>query len=1056
MRKVIGYLVRYPIWVTVMMFSIVLFGLISLGQLRYSFFPEIPPDAVTIQVTYPGASPEEVSEGVILRIEEALDGLDGVDRVTSVSQENFGTVTIESVKDTDMDRLVTDVKNAVDRINSFPADIEKPIIFEQKFRTRALSVVLYGKADLHNLKYISEDLRDQMLATEEISQVSIEGLPEREISIEVAEADLRRYNLTFDEIASAVARWNVDISGGKMETADEEILIRAYGREDYADGLLSIPVRGNSLGTAVYLRNVATINEQWEDIPDKRYYNGSPSLILNVDQTEGEDILAIRERIQQLVDQFNDENTTLRASILDDRTVPLVQRLDLLVRNGLIGLILVVIALGFFLNLRISWWVALAIPFSFAGMFIVAGFAGITVNVISLFGMIIVVGILVDDGIVVGENIYSHYEKGKPPLQAAIDGTMEVIAPVTTSVLTTVIAFLPFFFLDAFLGKIIWQMAIVVVASLAFSLLEAFFILPSHLAHSKGLHPHKEDSKVRQKIQAFIDRLTNRMYGPALKAALNHKWIVITAPLAMVMITVGLVGGGLIGWTFFPYIDGDTVPVNVSLVAGRQEADTDSVLARIERIAWELNDDLKAERPDGKDVIIGIAREMGSNDLGESGSHAGRLTVELMDGEQRGTESYVIANRLREKVGPVPEAKNITFGASARFGKPVSVSLLGKNEDQLLEARDLLKAELEDFSSLKDVTDTDQEGRREVNISLKQKAYSLGLTLRDVAGQVRQGFFGQEIQRIQRGRDEIRVWVRYRDADRAAIGFLDRMRIRIPGKGEYPFSELADYTIQRGITTINHLDRGREIRVEANLANVNDDLPPILADISEDVIPRVLAQVDGVRASFEGQQRNQAKLIKSMRTAFPIALLGMIILVILVFRSYAQTFMIFSLIPIGILGGIWGHGIQGIQLNMLSLYGFIALSGIIINDSIVFVDQINRNLKSGLPIFEAVHSAGLSRLRPILLTTLTTALGLAPLILETSRQAQFLIPMAVAVAYGLVFGTMILLFILPSMFLVINSLRTRFKGWITGIRPAPETVEPAVIEMKSPLAEELG
>ncbi len=1051
MRRIVAFFVQNPIWVTVVMFSIVGFGLISLGQLRYSFFPEIPPDTVSIQVTYPGASPSEVSEGVVLRIEEALDGLEGIDRVTSTSRENFGTVTVESIQDADMDRLVTDVKNAVDRISSFPESIEKPIIFEQKFRTRALSVVVFGEADLYNLKYVTEDLRDHMLAADEISQVEIAGLAEREIVVQVSESDLRRYGLTFSEIAAAVARANIDISGGKLETPEEEILIRAYGKEDYAEELLAVPIRGKPDGTVVFLKDVASTREQWEDIPDKRYYNGQPALVLAVDQTEAEDILAIRAKVQEIIDQFNDGHTTVQAEVLDDRTIPLVQRLNLLVRNGLIGLLLVIMALGFFLNVRLSWWVAISIPFSFAGMFLVAGFSGITINVISLFGMIIVVGILVDDAIVVGENIYAHYERGKPRLRAAVDGTMEVIAPVSTSVLTTVIAFMPFFFLDALLGKIIWQMALVVVASLLFSLLEAFFILPSHLAHSKGLHPHKEDPKIRRKIEGLIRFATYRMYAPSLRFALQHKWVTVVMPVALVLITIGLLGGGLIGTTFFPYIDGDTVPINVSLVAGRQETDTDSVLSRIEQVTWELNEELKQEREDGRDVVLGIERELGSNELGESGSHAGQLTIQLMDGEEREMESFVIANRLREKVGPVPEAKSITYGASARFGKPVSISLLGKNEDELLKARDLLVAELENFSALKDVTDSEQEGRRELSIRLKPKAYAQGLSLGDVAGQVRQGFFGQEVQRIQRGRDEIRVWVRYRDADRAAIGFLDRMRIRIAGHGEYPFSELADYTIERGVTTINHLNRQRDIRVEANLADVNDDLPPILAEIRQDVLPRVLGQVEGVRASFEGQQRNQAKLVRSMQRVFPIALLGMVILVILVFRSYAQAVIIFSLIPIGILGGIWGHGIQGIQLNMLSVYGFIALSGIIINDSIVLVDRINRNLRAGQALFDAVYNAGLSRLRPILLTTLTTALGLAPLILETSRQAQFLIPMAVAVAYGLVFGTFILLIILPASFLVLNSIRMRVAALVSGTAPAPEAVEPAVKELEKPI-----
>ncbi len=1048
MTTIIGFFVRYKVWTNVLMFSTLVFGLLFLLNMKYSFFPETRPDFLNVQVAYPGASPEEVEEGVVLKIEEAIDGLEGIERVTSVSRENFGSVTVEVTSDGDMDDVLRDVKNAVDRINSFPLGSEKPVIFEQRFRSRALSIVLFGETDLYNLKYYAERMRDQLLATPEISQVTIEGVPRLEFSLELSEDDLRRYGLTFREVASAVGAENINLSGGKIDTRDEEILIRANAREYYAKELANLVVRGNADGTIIYLKDIATIRERWEDIPDKTYFNGRTAVVLNIDKTREEDILAVAEQAKALVADFNVEHAQVQAEVLDDNTVSLRQRLSLLINNGLIGLALVIIALGFFLNLRLSFWVSVGIPFSFAGMFIIAGFSGITINVISLFGMIVVVGILVDDAIVVGENIYAHYEKGKPALQAAIDGTKEMVGPVTTSVTTTIVAFLPFFFLDGFLGKFIWHMALVVIATLFFSLIEAFLILPAHLAHSKGLHPHSQDRPVRQRIDRFITWLTNTVYGNSLRFALRHKWVTVVTPVAAVLMTVGLIRGGLIGVTFFPFIDGDTMPVNLSLVAGRQEADTDSILTRIERAGWELNEELKSERVDGKDVVIGVKRDVGSNDFGESGSHTGRVTLLLLPGEERSMDTPIIANRLRDKVGEIPEAQKLTYGRVGFFGKPVSVSLLGNDLRQLTKARDMLVAELENFPSLKDVTDSEQEGRREIDIRLKPRAYALGLTLREIASQVRQGFFGLEVQRIQRGRDEIRVWVRYTEEDRSALGFIDQMRIRTPDGAEYPFSELAEYDIARGIITINRLENQREIKVEANLADFEADLPPILDEIRSDVLPPILASVTGVRASFEGQSRNQEKTTRSMRTAFSVALLIMFILIVLVFRSYAQALLVFSIIPLGVLGAIWGHGIHGIQLNTLSIYGVIALAGIIINDSIVFIDQINRNLRSGTAVFEAVYEAGLSRLRPILLTTITTAAGLAPLILETSRQAQFLIPMAISVAYGLIFGTFILLMVLPAGFLVINRLRLFWERRVLHRQEIPrEHVEPAVKEV---------
>ena len=1042
MSKIISFFVRYKIWTNVIMISIFGFGLIFLLQMRSSLFPEVEPDIITIQVVYPGTSPEEVEEGVILKIEETLDGLPGIDQITSTSSENLGIITVKITQNASLDKMLNDVKNAVDRINSFPQDAEKPVIFEQKFRSRSLSVVLSGKTDLYNLKYIADHFRDELLAEDEISQVEITGLPRLEFSIEVSESNLRRYQLTFEDIRRAVAGANVNITGGKLDTESEEILIRAYGRGYRAKDLNKIPVRGNADGTIIYLRDVANVLEKWEDSPDKTYYDGRNAVILNIDQAEGEDIIAISEKTAKLVEKFNHNHNTITAKVIDDRTVILQQRLDLLIRNGIFGLILVISALGFFLNLRLSFWVSAGIPFAFAGMFVVVSMIGITINLISLFGMIIVVGILVDDAIVVAENIYAHYEQGKSAIEAAKIGTSEVLAPVFTSVATTILAFMPFFFLEGGMGKFMWQLALVIIAALTFSLIEAFLILPSHLVHSKGMHSHKSDSALRKKIEKGISWFTNEFYASVLKVTLKHKWITLMTPIALILMTIGLLNGGFIGQTIMPFIDGDTFPVNISLAPGSQEAEVDSLLASIEQKAYELNTELKKERTDGKDVIIGIRRDIGKNNLGDKGSHAGMLTVQLLDGETRNMDSYIIANRLRKMAGPMPQIQKASFGRTSMFGKPVSISLLGNDIDQLNHARDLLVAELKKYSTLRDVTDSNQEGRRELKIKLKPRAFALGLTLSDVVMQVRQGFFGQEVQRIQRGKDEIRVWVRYRPEERSSLGNLDNMRIRTKS-GEYPFSELATYSIERGISAINHLDRRREIKVEASLVSEHIDLPPILDEINTISIPKVLSQVQGVTVSYEGQSRDQKKFQKSIARAFPIALLAMLIIVILVFRSYMQAALVFSLIPLGILGAVWGHGIQGVQLSMLSMFGIIALSGIVINDSIVLIDQINRNLRNNQKVVDAVLNAGVSRLRPVLLTSITTAFGLGPLILETSRQAQFLIPMAISVAYGLIFGTIILLIVLPAEFLALNKLRYWFARISGRTNVTYESVEPA-------------
>lgn len=1048
MKRILAFFVRYPLWANVLMVSIIGFGLLAQSQLKSSFFPEIPPDIIVIEVEYIGGSPEEVEEGVVLKIEENIEGIEGIERVTSVSRENFAQVQAEVIKGEDTAKVLQDIKNAVDKIGSFPANSERPVIYERKFRSSVLSIVLYGEPDLFNLRHMAEVMRDELLDTEGISQVTLTGVPDIEFSIEVKEEILRRYAMTFQEVAAAISEANLNISGGTLETPSEEILIRSWGRRYYAHELHDVPVRGNADGTVIRLRDIAVVKERWQDIPDRTYYNGRNAVILLIEKTGQEDILEIAQHAKSMIADFNDTHDGVKALVLDDRTVPLRQRLDLLMKNGLMGLALVLLLLTFFLNMRMAFWVSVGIPFSFMGMFIIMLFSGITVNVISLFGMIIVVGILVDDAIVVGENIYAHYERGKPALQAAIDGAYEMLAPVCTSVFTTIIVFVPFFFLDGVLGKFIWHLALVVIASLCFSLIEAFLILPAHLAHSKGLHPHRQDNALRRRMESAIDFFTNRMYGPVLRLVMDYKWITVITPAALVMITIGFLRGGIIQATFFPEIDGDTVPINLSLTAGAHERDTNRYLERIEKVCWQVNEELSEERVDGRDVILGIKREIGTNDFNDTGSHAGRLNLQLLDGETRDMFTSEISARIRKAVGPVPEAQKLSFGRVSMFGKPVSISLLGSNLADLKRARDLLIAELNKFSSLKDVVDSEQEGRREVDITLKPRAHALGLTVRDVVGQVRQGFFGFEAQRIQRGRDEIRVWVRYPEQDRASIGLLDQMRIRTP-QGEYPFSELATYRIKRGISQINHLNRRREITVEASLAQEKYDLPPLLEEIREEVIPRVLSKVHGVQVSYEGQAREQKKITSSIWRSFPLALVGMFIMIVLVFRSGMQAALVFSLIPLGLVGAVWGHGIKGIQLNMLSIYGIIALTGIIVNDSIVFVDRINSNLRRHLSVYEAVYQAGVSRLRPILLTTFTTSIGLAPVMIERSRQAQFLIPMAVSVAFGLLFATFIMLIVLPAGFLVLNTLRCRVARLLGARQVTPESVEPAVKELDS-------
>jgi len=1060
MKSIIRFFVRHPIWSNVLMFSILGVGFYSALKINTSFFPESKSNIISIDVVYPGTSPEEIEKGIILKIEENLEGIEGIEEIVSVSSENRGSVQIFVFEKYNINELLTDVKNAVDRINSYPVGAEKPIVTINKFRHRTLEIAIYGEADLWTLKNRAEDFRDNLVAIDGISQVNIKGLPQREIAIEVSEAALRRYSLTFDDFIRAVKNSNVDISGGKLETKDEEILIRSRGKKYNSTELEKIVIKSTTDGSLLKIGDVATVQEKWSDEAKSTFYNGKRSIKINIDKTLDEDILFIAGQVKKQVELFAQKYPDLNIKIVVDRTVHLEGRIRLLQKNGLWGFIFVVLALSFFLNARLSFWVALGIPISFSGMFIVAYLSGITINVISLFGMIVVVGMLVDDAIVVAESVFQNHESGMSPIKAAIEGTMQVLAPVGTAVFTTIFVFIPFFFMEGWMGQIFSQVALVVVAALVFSLIESILILPAHLAHSKGLRINEKVNKPRHVMNRIFEFMRNKLYAPVLKFALNNKLVTIMIPPALLMITFGAIQGGFVGLSHFPDIPRDNFRVSVSLRTGSQEALTDSVLKMIEGKIWLLNKKLKSERTDDKDVILSVQRIHGSSSFREAGSHVGQLKVELLNGEERKLKHFLISKKLRKMVGFVPHVKKIEYGGGGRWGKAITISLLGNDQAQLKKASELLKEKLKEYSSLKDVNDNNVEGRREINIQLLPKAYALQLSVQEISRQIRQGFFGQEIQRLQRGRDEIRIWVRYKEEDRNSLDKFENMFIKMPGGESYPLRELVSWKLERGIVTIVHRNGQREIKVEADMENKEEPVPPILEEIKKSTIPEVLAQVQGVQVDYSGREKDNKKFSKWGKTTFLLGLAAVLVLLILVFRSYVQALIIFYMIPASLIGAALGHFAHDEVISRLSMYGIIALAGIIINDSIVYIDQINKNLKKGLSIYESVYHAGLSRFRPILLTTVTTVVGLAPIINETSRQAQYLIPMAISIAWGLAVGSILILFVVPSLFLVINSGRfylTRFFRWqltgVPGFHPSDteitrESVEPVNKEKK--------
>lgn len=1043
MRNLIAYFIKYPVAGNTLMVLIFIFGYFGLQSWKKNFFPVSESRILQIETVYPGSSPEEIEKGIVLKIEDNLRGVTGIEQISSVSQENSGVITIEVERSYNTDLVLQDVKNAVDRIPSFPDGMEPPVIYKKESRNFAISFSLSGDVSLTTLKKFAQKAESDLLAIDGISKIALSGYPDEEIEIALKEDALRAYDLTFLEVSQKVQNANLEVTGGKVRGDKEELIIRANTKGYYADKFQNIVIKTTTDGRIVRLKDVALVSDIWAESPNRSYLNGQPSVIIEVSNTIEEDILFVTESVKEYMEKFNTENSVVKTTLVRDGSTTLNERIDLLVDNGIIGFVLVLLFLAFFLHIRLAFWVALSIPIAFMGMFIVGANSEVSINVISLFGMILVIGILVDDGIVIGENIYKHYEDGKEPMQAAIDGTMQVLPAVFSAVLTTAIAFSTFFFLEGRLGEFAPDMAFVVISTLAFSLVEGAFILPAHVAHSKALSKEAKKNKVEKAFDNIMSTLRDKYYGPFLRFAMKNWVLALSVPIALFIITLGGIRGGIIKLTFFPFIEQDYITVNLEMPSGTRENITEGYLEDIQAAAWRVNQKMSSERADGKDIVENVLLKVGP------GTNVGSVTIRLLGTEERQMQSFLISNAIRDEVGEVYEAEKLTFGINTPFGKPVSVSLLGNDLAELNLAKEELKNKLKELPALKDVNDNDKKGARELRLKLKEKAYAMGLTMRDVVGQVRQGFFGFEVQRLQRGLDEVKVWVRYDLEDRGSVKRLENMRIRTASGMQVPLNEIADYEIERGIVAINHLDGRREVRIEAELGDPTASASEIMAEVRAVIIPEVLAKYPSTSVTYEGQSKQQQKTASSGKRVIPIILLLMLAVIVLTFRSLWQAVLVFICIPFALIGVGWGHYFHGHAISLLSMFGIIALIGVMVNDSLVFVSRVNELVKEYKDFDKAVFEAGRSRFRAIVLTSVTTVAGLGPLIFETSFQAQFLIPMAISVAYGMMIATFITLIVLPVFLVMLNRIKVGLNWLWTGKRPTNEEVEPAYIELKS-------
>ncbi len=1050
MRSVISHFIKYPVAVNVAIIAFLALGYVGMKSLKSSFFPLQDSKIITVQVAYPGASPAEMEEGVVLKIEDNLRGLVGVDRFTSASSENTALITIESEKGYDINVLLADVKNAVDKVPSFPALMEPPVVAKKENLNVAIDFEVSGEnISLQTLKAIGREVENSLRGIDGISQVTIAGFPDEEITVSLNEEKLRAYNLSFREVANAVANDNILVTGGSIKTEAEDYLIRVNNRSYYGAQLDNIILKTDAAGGTVLLKDVAVVEDAWSETPDRTYYNGQPSVSLSISTTNNEDLIEAAEKVTAFTVDFNETHDNVQLSITNDRSEVIVERTKLLLENGAAGILLVLFFLSLFLRPRLAAWVAFGIPVSFMGMFMAASYFDVTINVLSLFGMIIVIGILVDDGIVIAENIFHHHEKGKGRIQAAIDGTMEVMPAIVSAILTTLVAFSTFFFLDGRIGEFFGEVSIVVILTLSFSLLEALVILPAHVAHSKALSENQKVYWFNARANKVMDFMSNRLYSPTLHFFMRYKILGFAIMISLFLITLGAISGGIIKTTFFPVIASDQVNVTLKMPQGINPDETERIISEIEAVAWEVNEEYSEKQTGDKDVFLNIIKRIGPGTANAS------LKINLLPGEERDFTAGEIAGAIAAKAKEYPQAEGLIFDSGSNFGgKPVSVSLLGYNIDELKAAKIELKAKLKENTLLRDIGDNDPAGIKEIKVKLKDKAYLLGFTLNDVISQVRSGFNGLQVQRFQRGQDEIIVWVRYERDNRSSIKDFDDMRIVSPRGDRVPLSEIAEYSIERGEISINHLDGKREIKVEADLKDPKESASDILTDIQENIMPELRSKYPTVSALYEGQNREAEKVMGSAKKVFPVILFLIYIIIAFTFRSFMQPLLLLIMIPFALIGVSWGHWLHGFPVNVLSFLGIIALIGIIVNDGLVLVSKLNSYLKEGHPFDEALIHAGKSRFRAIFLTSITTIAGLSPLILEKSRQAQFLIPMAIAVAYGIAIATVLTLVMLPMLLSVGNSIKV-YATWLwEGKKPTKESVEPAVEEMAGARGEE--
>ncbi|MBD1391218.1 efflux RND transporter permease subunit [Neiella sp. HB171785] len=1025
---IIAWFAYNPVAANLLMALLVIAGLMSLSTLRKQVFPDIEFNAVTVQVPYPGAAPLEVEEGINIKIEEAISEVSGIKKVVSTAAEGMGNVRIEVEDGFDVQEVLDEVKVNVDAIISFPENAEKPVVFRIKPTQEVMWLSINGELDEREMKRITNEVRDEVANLPQVTSAKVFGARNDEVAIEVSEADLQKFGITFDDVVSAVRRSSIDLPSGSIKSDAGNILLRTKGQAYSGEDFSNIVLLTRADGTRLYLRDVAIIADGFVEELNYSHFDRRFSLAVQVTAVGDQNVLKIAEAVKGYVaekQQLLPEGVYIAEWA--DASFYLQGRLDLMTRNMVFGGVLVFLVLALFLRLSLAFWVILGLPVCFLGTFMLMPTppVDLSINMISLFGFILVLGIVVDDAIIIGESAWSEVERNGHTLENIIRGAKRVAMPATFGVLTTMAAFWPMLMVSGPFGVIWKTIGMVVILCLLFSLVESKLILPAHLRHMKVKKIDRNHPNPIYRVQAvFSEGMKNfviQRYQPALKKALEWRYATIASFLGLFVLAIGLIGGGKVRWEFFPNIPSDFVMVSVDMVEGSSDRATIRALETLEESLYQMNEAIYQEQ--GYRVV------QHSNTWME-GALAGRMVVELKKNETRDIDGFEVVKRWREQTPEIPGVRILDFQGSTNpgAGADLGFQLSGKDMATLQAAAQELKEKLMSYAGVYNVQDSYSGGAQEITLAIKPEAEALGISLADLARQVRYGFYGAEAQRIQRGDEEVKVMIRYPRQERSSIGYLENMRVRTQSGEEVPFSKVADIAIQEGYSNITRINGVRAIDVTAAVDKATTESETVRKDIEDVFMKELQSRYPNVKYGLEGASLEEQKALVGLQQAFAVALVVIFGLIAIPLKSYSQPLIVMSVIPFGMIGAVVGHWLLGLSVSVLSLCGIVALAGVVVNDSLIMVDFVNRARQQGLRLYDAALNAGGQRFRAIVLTSLTTFFGLIPIVLERSLQAQIVIPMAVSLAFGILFATVITLFMVPCLYLILEDFKGMFRA----------------------------